>query len=174
MAGNLEFINSFEITGSTSAFSCDNVFSDKYDVYNIIASGISLVGTTQTNLSMRLIDNTGSVISGANDYAFASLGMSSNTTFSEYKDGSGSLILNAFGKDDGIEGSSSSIYVHNPNDSSSYTFVQWQAGGDNGTALEGYKGIGVYPTAETIRGFQLLETATRPFDEGTISVYGVK
>jgi hypothetical protein len=174
MAGSLEFINSFEITGSTSAFSCDNVFSADYDVYNIIASGISLVGTTQTNLSMRLIDNTGSVISGANDYAYASLGMSSNTTFSEYRDGSGSLILNAFGKDDGIEGSSSSIYVYNPNDSSSYTFVQWQASGDNGTALEGYKGIGVYTTAETIRGFQLLETATRPFDEGKISVYGVK
>jgi hypothetical protein len=171
--GNLEFIDSFEITSSTSAFSCDNVFSDKYDVYNIIASGICLVGTTQTNLDMRLIDNSGSVIS-ASEYDFASLVLNANTSFSEGKYTNGSLWNNVFGKDDGVEGSSASIYIYNPYDSSSYTFMQSQASGDNGTALVGYKNIGVHKVAETIRGFQLLETATRPFDEGTISVYGVK
>lgn len=173
MATNLQFINSFEVTDSTSAFSCDNVFSDKYDVYNIIASGITLVGTTQTNLDMRLIDNSGSVIS-ASEYDFASLNMNANTSFSEGKYTSGSLWNNVFGKDDGVEGSSASIYISNPYDSSSYTFMQSQASGDNGTALVGFKSIGVHKVAETIRGFQLLETATRPFDEGKISVYGVK
>lgn len=173
MATNLEFIDSFEVTSSTSAFSCDNVFSDKYDVYNIVASGICLVGTTQTNLDMRLIDNSGSVIS-ATEYDFASLVLNANTSFSEGKYINGSLWNNVFGKDDGVEGSSASIYIFNPYDSSSYTFMQSQASGDNGTALVGYKNIGVHKVAETIRGFQLLETATRPFDEGKISVYGVK
>tara|TARA_R100001163_G_C5049458_1_gene186377 strand:+ start:566 stop:1096 length:531 start_codon:yes stop_codon:yes gene_type:complete len=171
---NLRLINQTTISSSTSALSITDVFSADFDIYKIVASGILLTGTTQTNLSMRLINSSGSVLTGANDYAYATLECSANTTFSEYRDSSGSLWQNFFGKDDGAEGSSATIYVFNPYSSSSYTFGISQSAGDNGTALSSYKNIGVYQKTESIGGFQLLETATRPFDEGLIKTFGLR
>ena len=57
MATNLEFINSFEITSSTSAFNCDNIFSADYDVYEIYIRNLATVGTTETSLYFRFIDS---------------------------------------------------------------------------------------------------------------------
>jgi len=171
---NLRLINQTTISSSTSALSITDVFSADFDIYKIVASGILLTGTTQTNLSMRLINTSGSVLSGANDYAYATEEQTSYQAFSEYKDGSGNLWQNFFGKDDGAEGSSAIIYVFNPYSSSSYTFGLSQSVGDNGTNFVFYKNIGVYMQTESISGFQLLETATRPFDEGLIKTYGLR
>ena len=118
---NLRLIDQTTISSSTSALSITDVFSADFDIYKIVASGILLTGTTQTNLSMRLINTSESVLSGANDYAYATQEQTSYQSFSEYKDGSGSLWQNFFGKDDGAEGSSAIIYVFNPYSSSSYT-----------------------------------------------------
>ena len=168
--GNLEFIKSAS-GSSVTTLDVTNCFTSKYDVYVFSIDKVDAQAGGYFNL--RFLDSGGTVIS-ASEYDFASLNMNANTSFSEGKYTSGSLWNNVFGKDDGVEGSSASIYISNPYDSSSYTFMQSQASGDNGTALVGFKSIGVHKVAETIRGFQLLETATRPFDEGKISVYGVK
>lgn len=171
---NLQFIEKFTIQNSTSAFSCDNVLTDAYDIYCIVSKNIKLVGTTQTNLSMRFLDSSGNAITGANDYGYAVRSTPANTSFVNSTDGSGSLILNAFGKDDGNEGASAVIYLFNPANASEYTYGLFQSIGDNGTNVETYKGICLYPTQASVRGFQVLETASRPFDEGSISVYGVR
>ena len=113
---NLQLIEKFNIQSSTSAFSCDNVLTDAYDIYCIVSNNIKLVGTTQTNLSMRFLDSSGNAITGANDYGYAVRSTPANTS----------------------------------------------------------KGIFLYPTQASVRGFQVLETASRPFDEGTISIYGVR
>jgi len=169
---NLRLINETTITSSTSAFSITDVFSADFDIYKIVASGILLVGTTQTNLSMRLLNTSGSVLTS--NYDYATLECNANTSFTESNSTSATLWQNFFGKDDGAEGSSATIYVFNPYSSSSYTFALSQSAGDNGTALTMYKSIGVYHQTESIGGFQLLETSTRPFDEGSIRTYGLR
>ena len=171
---NLQLIEKFNIQSSTSAFSCDNVLTDAYDIYCIVSNNIKLVGTTQTNLSMRFLDSSGNAITGANDYGYAVRSTPANTSFANYTDGSSNLILNAFGKDDGNEGSSAVIYIYNPSNDSENTYGSFQSIGDNGTNVETFKGIFLYPTQASVRGFQVLETASRPFDEGTISIYGVR
>lgn len=175
MATNLELINSFEVTSSTSSFDVDNIFSDKYDVYCLSLTNFETVGTTQTALYIRFIDSTGTVITNLTyDYALYRLDVL--RTYAETRV-TNTNFLNLYQIDQRPTGGSDIFYVYNPYSSSSYTFAQWQgisvwqAG-----ALEvvGTKGIGVEKTAQSIRGIQLVEPNVRPFDKGRVSVYGVR
>ena len=171
MATNLEFINSFEVTGTVQSLDCDNIFSDKYDVYYLtVALKESSAGNDQW-IRMRLIDNSGSVIT-ASEYAYAQLNLISNTSFNESRSGGTTAILyGGIGYSDDT-GNGGSLYVYNPNDSSSYTFLQAQSGSTVGGTLYGGKGISVHKSAETIRGINFHTTAY--WGSGKISVYGVK
>ena len=172
MATNLEFIDSTEVTSSTSAFSFDNIFSANYDVYEIYLTGFSTVGSTQTSQYIRLIDSGGSVVSTTTyDYAF--LRMPANTSFSEGKSTTANFFVTGQ-MDLTPEVQNTKMIVYNPYSSSSYTFVQGQTATRFAGNGNGYKFIGVEHTAQTIRGIQVLEPNVRPFDEGKISVYGVK
>ena len=172
MATNLEFIDSTEVTSSTSAFSFDNIFSDKYDVYEIYLTGFSTVGSTNTSQYIRLIDSGGSVISTTTyDYAF--LRMPVNTSFSEGRSTTANFFVTGQ-MDLTPEVQNTKMIVYNPYSSSSYTFVQGQTSTRFAGNGNGYKFIGVEHTAQTIRGIQVLEPNVRPFDKGKISVYGVK
>ena len=67
-----------------------------------------------------------------------------------------------------------SMYIFNPYNSSSFTFLISQANGKNSSDFYGAKTIGVHQVAETIRGFQLYESdGTRTFGGGQINVYGL-
>ena len=79
MAGNLELINSFEVTSTVTSFDCDNVFSANYDVYMIAIDGIQEV-TAKQWLRIRFLDSTGTVIN-ASEYDYAQLRMPSNGAF---------------------------------------------------------------------------------------------
>ena len=61
MATNLHFIKS-EIAKDTSSFSVDNIFSDSFNIYQIVISSWSTVGTTANDTKIRLLDSGGSVI----------------------------------------------------------------------------------------------------------------
>jgi hypothetical protein len=175
MATNLELINSFEVTSSTSSFDVDNVFTDKYDVYYLSLTNFQTVGTTQTRIRIRFIDSTGTVETGST-YDYAYLQMDSIRAFAEPKN-TNTTFLDYNLVDQAPTGAGLISYIYNPYSASSYTFSSWQnvsvwqAG-----ALEtrGTKGIGVEKTAQSIRGFQIFETDTRPFDKCRVSVYGVK
>ena len=175
MATNLEFIKSVEVTSSTSSVDIDNVFTDKYNSYYITVTDFQTVSTTQTALYLRYIDSSGSVITGSTyDYAF--LQMDSLRAFADIKSISNTQIkFNEI--DDAPTGAGFIVYIHNPYDTSSYTFANWQTSSSwtgGSRELRATKGIGVEKTAQSIRGFQLFEVNTRPFDLGKISVYGVK
>ncbi len=171
MATNLEFITSFEVTGTVQSLDCDNIFSDEYDVYYLtVALKESSSGNDQW-IRMRLIDNAGSVIT-ATEYAYAQLNLIANTSFNEGRSGGANAILyGGIGYSDDT-GNSAGLYVYNPNDSSSYTFLQAQSGSTVGGTLYGGKGISVHKSAETIRGINFHTTAY--WGSGTVSVYGVK
>ena len=174
MATNLEFITAVEITSSQSTTNVDNIFSSNYDVYKIVLRGISTVGTTDLNLNARLIDNSGSVISD-NEYDYAVLQLKSNASFTENKNTNFSRIDRISFSDQSPESQGTVLYVYNPNSSSSYTFLNWQDTHARGGGGSGFKGIAVHKVAETIRGINFFDVYTdRPYDKGTISVYGVK
>ena len=73
----LNFISSVEISSSQSTTNVDNIFSSTYDNYKIILRAMSTVGTSDTQLNARLIDNSGSVISDSEyDYSVFQLNSS--------------------------------------------------------------------------------------------------
>jgi len=172
MATNLEFINSFEVSGTVQLLDCDNIFSDTYDVYYFdVALKESSAGNDQW-IRIRLIDNAGSVISDL-EYDYAQLTMPSNSAFFDTTRGTSQaqILYGGIGYSDDT-GNGGSLYVYNPYNSSSYTFLQAQAGSTVGNVLYGTKGISVHKSAETIRGIRFLTTAF--WGSGKVSVYGVK
>jgi hypothetical protein len=172
MATNLEFINSFEVSGTVQLLDCDNIFSDKYDVYYLtVALKESSAGNEQW-IRIRLIDNSGSVISDS-EYDYAQLTMPGNSAYYDTgrATGQAQILYSGIGYTDDT-GNGGGLYVYNPNDSSSYTFLQAQAGSTVGNVLYGTKGISVHKSTETIRGIRFLTTAY--WGSGKVSVYGVK
>ena len=175
MATNLQFIEDFEITSSVSTFNCDNVFTDKYDVYQIVGYGFETGGSTAYG-NLRLIDSSGNVESGTTPgYNFAYLSLKPEADFGEAKGQSGSFIQEFFGNPDAApQGSGTVGYIYNPFDSNSYTFFSWQSVHSQGTPERMYKGVGVHKSAESMRGFQLMDNLGNNVTAGHISVYGVK
>ena len=170
MAGNLEFIKSVSSTAST--VSVTDCFSANYDVYKIINPNQE--NTTGTNnYQMRLLDVDGNSITSA-EYDIATLILDSSTSFTETRNTALTYmqyfpITNASYN----VGVGTTIYVYNPNDSSSYTFLQWQGTAWSGTKMYGYKGIAVHKSAEQITGFQVFASGGT-MDKFDVSVYGVK
>ena len=174
MAGSLEFIKSVEVTTSSSSVDVTDCFSADYDVYKITTNDFSTVGTTNTGLDMRFLDSGGSVVSDS-DYDIAYLTMKAETLFTQDRGTNRSLLENFFSiTDQSPEATSSVSYVFNPFSSSSYTFVLNQSARFAAGSFRGQKYIGVLRQSATMSGFRLFELNTRPFDEGKISVYGVK
>jgi len=176
MATNLQFIKSTSITAGVTTVNVDNVFSDNYDVYYCQVVGVF----HDTNVSngiegIRLIDSSGSVIT-ASEYDNATLVLKADTSFQEVRNTSNSYMNMYLITDQQSDGaSSSSFYIYNPYNSSSYTFMQYQSTGANSSSKWGGKGISVHKSAEIIRGLQLYESnGARTFGGGTINVYGVK
>jgi len=176
MAG-LQFIHKETISGSTSTTNVTSCFTSDYDVYKIYSTGISTAGTDYVDLNMRLIDSGGSVISD-NEYNYEKLNMLTWTSFTETSSENQSSFLRAFSEstDQAPESQGGEITVYNPNSSSSYTFITYANSQKyGGSYMTGLKGIGVHTVAETITGFQLLESnGSRPYSSGVILVYGVK
>ena len=170
MASNLEFIKS--VSSTSSSVSVTDCFSDKYDVYKIIVPNYE--NTTGTNNSqMRLIDSGSSTITAA-EYDNATLILDSATTFSETGTTSNTVIryfpvTNASYN----VGVGTSIYIYNPYDSSSYTFLQWQGTAWSGTKMYGYKGIAVHKSAEKITGIQFYSRSGATVDIN-MRVYGLR
>ena len=102
------------------------------------------------------------------------MNLRSNASFVEVNNTGEDHIEDLNLTDKAPESSGAILYVYNPYNSSSYTFLQWQSSGNITGVLAGMKGIAVHKVAETIRGINLFDmNGSRPFD-GTVSVYGVK
>ena len=153
MATNLQFIKSASATAST--LNVTNCFNDVYDSYKIFVSDYENSSAT-TNFNIRLLDSSGNTIS-ANEYSYATHITNSNASASQYK-ATSNTFLRYFPATHSTQkvGVGTTIYVSNPYDSSTYTFLSWQGTGWSGTVMYGYKALGVHKSAEKITGFQVL------------------
>jgi len=176
MATELQFINKTDITDGVVTVNVDNVFSSQYEVYQIFFEGVFHDSNVSNGIEgIRFIDNSGSVISGS-EYEYAVDNLIVDASFTETTSTSDTTLQIVMIADQLSDGQASGVLtVYNPNSSSSFTFTQFQGMGNNSSQARGQKAIGVHKNAETIRGFQLIETNSgRPFGGGSIMTYGVK
>jgi len=175
MAGNLEFIKeTINNTYRATTLEVTDCFTTNYDVYAIIVNG-QTYNSTAFQMLVRLIDNTGTVIT-ASEYDYAWLQLRSNASFNEVRNTAQTEWNRPFNISDLAPQTNQGImYLYNPADSSSYTFAQSQSASMNdSTSLRGGKFIGVHKVAEEITGIQVYATSN-VFEVGTsIKVYGVK
>ena len=170
MATNLEFIKSASGT-NVSSIDVSDCFSDKYDVYKIVIHNVDGYQSSGNRLvDMRFIDTVPSVISG-NEYDYAVLNLDASNAFSQSKDTSATIIGRLYAYTNADDFGAVTLYIFNPNDSSSYTFALFQSSGWLGRNYSA-KGIGVHKQAEQITGVQFKTNADNM--DINLSVYGVK
>ena len=171
MAGSLIKIDEEIVTTAVNSISLTGIDST-YDVYKIVTSKVDLVSNGYQRI--RFISSGGVDSSSVYDTAF--LELTAYTAFSQLR----------FTNDDKIyywnySGNASShiggsvLYVFNPFNSSSYTFVQHQTVSyeNANNSLRGDKGIGVQKTSVQNTGINFFPM-TGNYDNITVNVYGVK
>ena len=172
MATNLEFIKSETLNGANT-YSITDVFSDKYDVYQIIIQGLDHNVASREGINARLINSSG--ISTSANYDYAQLIFKANTSFAENRATNDTKWLqtlsDGYGRGNGMQ-----MFLYNPFDSSSYTFCTLQQSGyyDIAGPGGGRKYIGAYKVAESITGINFYDNGLWTLYNGKISIFGVK
>tara|TARA_B100000902_G_C27259349_1_gene889755 strand:+ start:546 stop:1082 length:537 start_codon:yes stop_codon:yes gene_type:complete len=178
MATSLEIIKTTPVTAGVVTINVDNVFTDKYKMYQVIFDGIYHDTDISNGIEgIRLIDSGGSVITQS-EYSYMNhnvpmaLGSSVGDNLYPTRD---FIFLNLYA-DQQSDGTANAIMnFYKPYESDTFTYVNSQAAGLNSSNGYAGKTIGVHRSAETIRGFQLYESnGARTFGGGKIIVYGVK
>ena len=171
MATNLEFINSINSTTTVSTVSFDNIFSSQYDNYYLTVTGFE--PAIQEELGFRLINSSGSALSGSN-YDSASYTLQTSGSFSEVRDVNqdkwkyGGHALASSNTGVGV-----SMFIYNPFDSSSYTFAVLQSTQGHNQYI-GRRVTYAYKVAESTRGLVFTNNGNYNMDILKASIYGVK
>ena len=170
MATNLQIIESF--TSSVETLNLVNIFTDKYDNYKLIASNYANDSAT-TNYNVRLLDSSGNRIADS-EYDNATYILDSNASPAEYR-GEGNSLFRYFPVTNSSYnvGIGTAIDVFSPNNSSSYTFLQWQGTAWSGSKIYNYKALGVHKVAEQITGIEIVANSGT-MSGFNVAVYGVK
>ena len=169
MATNLEFIKSASAT-SVSSIQITDCFSADYDVYQVV---IDNDNAGNNDLYIRVINNSGTVISTGSKYDYANLELNASTSFAQNRN-TGFNEFRGIGYQ-ALDGAGTIATFYNPNVSSSYTFATSQTASRYTTSsyFRGGKSIGVYKNADTITGLEINAPSSN-FSYINVSVYGVK
>ena len=166
MATNLELIKDVHGLYNVTTIYIENVFSDKYDAYQIHTR--TQGDGNNKEIRIRFITSSGTDTSLS--YQVTNWQLTSYSAPSEVKYNQSSLIHLTY--DSGFGGS----YVANiykPYDASSYTYYQLIGGGEYSTGQIFHKSDGFQKSTQQVTGFQVLPGSGNLYDT-TIQVYGVK
>ena len=169
---NLRLLNETSVTSGVASVSVTDVFTDDFDIYKIFFTDMEIQTESYTN--MRFINSSGSIVSSSN-YDNAVQGIYSFTSFGELKGTSDTSIeyLNYLYPNSYDDGNGNSLYIFNPTNSSSYTFVIHQGSGmANGVGNYNFKGIGVLHELSSITGINLFRTGN--INNLKLRVYGLR
>jgi hypothetical protein len=169
---NLRLLNETSVTSGVASVSVTDVFTDDFDVYKIIFTDMEIQTESYTN--MRFINSSGSIVSSSN-YDNAVLGVYSFTSFGELKSSGDTSIeyLNYLYPNSYDDGNGNTLYIFNPTNSSSYTFVIHQGSGmANGVGNYNFKGIAVLKETSSITGINLFRTGN--INNIKIRTYGLR
>tara|TARA_R100001079_G_scaffold103029_1_gene68700 strand:- start:101 stop:628 length:528 start_codon:yes stop_codon:yes gene_type:complete len=170
---NLRLINETTVSSSVASINVTDVFSADYDIYKIVFDNFFADGQDLINLSF--INSSGSEVRGSSDYAYADLNCQTNASFTESKDSSNDDIQGfaVIGSSAG-ESANGVLYVFNPFNSSSYTFITQQNSSIRASVNQNKKGIGVLLQTSSIKGFSFFIHGTDSFTSGVIRTYGLR
>jgi hypothetical protein len=179
MAGRLKHVETqigvwnAATAGSDRRLDFQNVFTSDYDVYKIVTNGLDHGQGNRQVTNLRVMNSSG-VVSTSN-YDLAGLNLKSNGSSVEQKTVGGTSWSPILGDGFG-QGSGSVMYIFNPTDTSSYTFMvnQYAMYYDIAGPLNGGKQVGVYKVTDEITGISYFDNGTLFFSGGTISIYGVQ
>ena len=169
MASNFEFISSVNSNNIAATVNLDNVFSANYDVYKLIVT--DFVPASSENLAFRLLDSSGSALSGS-DYDVATAILRNNTTFGEVRaTGTTMWTYGGYTLNSNTTGFGLEMDIYNPFNST-YTFAKLNSVNGSGADM-GNINIYVYKQAASTRGVQLSAVGGNLTDLKA-SIYGVK
>ena len=157
---NLRLINDTTVSSTVSSTSITDVFTSDFDIYKVVAENI--VTSAEAFLELRFINSSGSVIT-ASDYDFADLFLKANTSFVERQYTNQDSIQDfnlSIGSVSGGAGNTIA-YIFNPTNTTSYTFVIFQAQSvydDSGTFGFGQKGVAVLTQTNSITGLHFVSS----------------
>ncbi len=171
---NLRLLNETTVGSSVTTVNVEDVFSADFDVYKIVIPQMNTVGTASTDVALRFINSSGSVISSSN-YDYANLGLRAYTTYTIENDENVTYIQKFGQADQEPDGTSIVSYIFNPFSDSIFTYVLQQNSFNFGSGQGGGKGIGVLTELVSITGYQLVAvSSTRPFTTSKIRTYGLR
>ena len=167
---NLRLIN--ETTAdNVSSVNITDVFSADFDIYKITFA-LTDKQTSSDDLSIRLINSSGSVIS-ASEYDRANLNMKAGSSFTEGRSTGTTSFFSHSELNTSNDSGGALSYLFNPFNSSSYTFHLAQTDGyDSSNNFLSKKIIGVHKDTTTITGFNYF--ADSGTFSATIRTYGLR
>jgi hypothetical protein len=151
---NLRLLNETTVSSSVASVNVTDVFTNDFDIYKIVLSD-TVSDTNTSDLDMRFINSSGSVISSS-DYQYAWLRVRSDSSFNENRSTGDSDIQVGFGQVNAALSNGVVGYVFNPFSASSYTFYLMQSGNMSGTNFRAIKQIAVLKQLSSIAGVQLV------------------
>ena len=157
---------------SVASVSVTDIFTSDFDIYKIVIDDYQ--SATSQELAMRFVNSSGSVVSASN-YDRATLFLRSYNTFQEGRATSADKI-EALGFNSATTvGFGLTLYVINPNLSSSYSFVLSQTSSDvSGSGNINYKAIGVLKQTASMGGLNFFGASGHNLTSINIRTYGLR
>ena len=171
LGGSLELIEEQTVSGSPSSIDFINLANNPYSVYFVHIS--NLISTSQTQIFYRFSNDNGATFkAGATDYEYAGFRIISNGSINDPRStGASSIGTDAY-TNTSTSNFNSYVYLYNLLDSTKYSFLTQHSTTNLAGNFRTTFGGGVYQTAETINGFQILTSST--LTSGTAKLYGIK
>ena len=167
--GQLELIETKNITSSTSAIDFTDIKENIYNVHFAVFSNFT-ASASGNYVQSRLSNNGGSSFISSG-YQYAHQYGSTTGTFGESKSTSNNFFN--FHTENGSGNAGSYAYFYNLGDSSKYSFCTMQV---IGIGAQDYMffGSSVYPTAETINAIRFMPSGAGTINNIDISLYGIR
>ena len=168
--GQLELIETKNITSSTSAIDFTDIKENIYNVHFVTASNFT-ASASGNYVQSRLSNNGGSSFISSSTYQFAHQYGSTTGSFGESK--STNRTWFQYHTERGTGNAGSYAYFYNLGDSTKYSFSTVQV---IGIGAQDYMffGSSVLPTVETHNAIRFMPSSTGTIDNIDISLYGIK
>ena len=171
--GRFTLINTTTIGGGSTYVDLDDVFTDTYKNYLLVATGID-INTDGQDLHIQ-VKNSSGLINGASDYEYSYLQRhtNSNTTETAYDVGQDYILTNHNGiGNQAVENANLLIEFNNVRSTSHYKLINCKntAFGQSTNGMMTFS-VGTVETTTALTGIRI-KTSSGNLDAGTLKLYG--
>ena len=171
--GRYTLLSSATISGGSTYVDMDDVFTDTYKNYLLVATGID-VGTDATSIHLQ-VKNSSGLLNGASDYEFASTQTHTNSSTASIAYDAGQDYINLTRSSIGnaaVEHVNLSISFKNPRSTTFYKLIMAKKTGID-TNEKGYfvHTIGMVQSTTALTGLRI-KMSSGNLDAGVLKLYG--